>query len=348
MTQHRKTTQQRLERFAETCRTDDQATLSDALRSGLRDHHYLLVARAAEICAERLLYGLENELKAAWRRLLKDAAKRDRQCTAKTAIARALVTLDSQDATFFIEGLGYRQYEPAYGGSVDTAADQRSACALGLVGTAYPRAIAALAELLADPEPGARIGAVRAIACTAPLPAEALLRFKALSGDPEPEVIGECLSALLQVGEEDAVELVAGFLRPGDADLQLMAALALGESRLPEALAALRDCFEGVLVAADLQQVLVRGAVLHRGDAAFDWLLAVAENESQTKARLVIEELAVYRGRDQLRQRLEAVLEGRQPVAPVRGPLAEGLRSLGGAPLLRLGSPRLHRQQPPQ
>ena len=311
MTRQRDTTQQRLDRFARTCRTDDQTALTNALRGGLRDRHYLLVARAAEVCAERLLYGLENELKAAWQRLLKDAAKRDRQCTAKTAIARALVTLDSQDATFFIEGLGYRQYEPAYGGSVDTAADQRSACALGLVGTAYPRAVVALAELLADPEPGARIGAVRAIACTAPLPAEALLRFKALSGDPEPEVIGECLSALLQVGEEDAVELVAGFLRPGDADLQLMAALALGESRLPEALAALRDCFEGVLVAADLQQVLVRGAVLHRSDAAFDWLLTVAENESPSKAGLVIEELAVYRGRDELRQRLETVLKER-------------------------------------
>jgi len=311
MSKPRETLQDRLQRFAETLAVADEAAVDDALRAGLRDRHYLLVARAAEIAAERLLYDLEDELKTAWHGLLQDAAKRDRQCTAKSAIARALVALDSQDAGFFLAGLRYRQLEPVYGGSVDTAVDLRRSCALGLVGTAYPRAVVALAELLADPEPGARIGALRAIACAVPLPAEALLRFKALNGDPLNEVSGECLRALLQVAEEEAVDLVAGFLGPGDPELQTLAALALGESRLPEAVDALRDAFKGVLVSAELQQILIRSAVIHRSDAAFDWLLAVAETGNPVKAGLVIEELAVYRGRDGLRRRLERVLEGR-------------------------------------
>jgi hypothetical protein len=311
MARQRETLQDRLQRFAESLATADEAAVGEALRAGLRDRHYLLVARAAEVCAERLLYDLEAELKTAWERLLPDAAKHDRQCTAKSAIARALVTLDSQDAGFFLAGLRYRRFEPVYGGSVDTAGDLRSSCALGLVGTAYPRAVVALAELLADPEPGARIGALRAIACTPPLPAEALLRFKALNGDPLSEVSGECLRALLQVAAEEAVDLVAGVLGPGDPEVQTLAALALGESRLPEAVDALRDAFDGVLVSAGLQQILIRSAVIHRSDAAFDWLLAVAETGSPMKAGLVIEELAVYRSRDGLRQRLERVLEGR-------------------------------------
>ena len=66
-----------------------------------------------------------------------------------------------------------------------------------------------------------------------------------------------------------------------------------------------------MLVSAELQQILIRSAVIHRSDAAFDWLLAVAETGNPVKAGLVIEELAVYRSRDGLRQRLGAVLEGR-------------------------------------
>ncbi|WP_139052806.1 hypothetical protein [Thiocapsa marina] len=59
-----------------------------------------------------------------------------------------------------------------------------------------------LIDLLHDPEPHARSGAARAIACTQPLTAEAALRSQALGGDPEPEVTGDCLTVLLQVARE--------------------------------------------------------------------------------------------------------------------------------------------------
>ena len=55
-----------------------------------------------------------------------------------------------------------------------------------------------LAQLLADTEAGARAGAAQALGVTrhhdAAVP---LLRFKILSGDPDPRVIGVCLSSLL-------------------------------------------------------------------------------------------------------------------------------------------------------
>jgi len=84
----------------------------------------------------------------------------------------------------------YRQPEPVWGGPVDTALDLRCTCAMGLAGTAYPRAIIELVTLLQDSEHHARSGAARAIACTEPLAAEPVLRLKALGGDPEPEAIG--------------------------------------------------------------------------------------------------------------------------------------------------------------
>ena len=95
-------------------------------------------------------------------------------------------------------------------------------------------------DLLHDPEPHARSGAARAIACTQPLAAEAVLCSKALAGDPEPEVTGECLAALLRVAGDEALDFVAGFLDDPGAEVSALAALALGESHLDGALAVLR------------------------------------------------------------------------------------------------------------
>ncbi len=73
--------------------------------------------------------------------------------------------------------------EPVWGGTADTAADVRGTCAIGLVATGYPRALVAIAALLYDAEPDARLGAIRAAANGTPREAELLLRSKALAGD---------------------------------------------------------------------------------------------------------------------------------------------------------------------
>ena len=108
--------------------------------------------------------------------------------------------------------------------------DLRTSCAIGLAATSYPRAIIELVDLLHDPEPHARRGAVRAIACTERLGAEAVLRSCALTGDPEPEVTGECLSALLQVAPDEAVEFVDRFLDDADPTICELAALDCGRN----------------------------------------------------------------------------------------------------------------------
>jgi len=91
---------------------------------------------------------------------------------AKQAIARALVSLECQDVTFFLEGIRYQQLEPTWGGSSDSAIDVRCSCAMGLVATGYSRAVAELTALLQDREWRARAGAARAISCGNPREAE--------------------------------------------------------------------------------------------------------------------------------------------------------------------------------
>src|SRR5262245_9459079 len=150
-------------RFGENATAD-----SDVLAAALNDRHFRVTAKAAEIASERLCYPLVRNLIDAYQRLLNDPVKKDPQCYAKQAIARALVALECNDTQFLIAGLSYRQMEPVWGGTQDTAVDVRSSCAMGLVNSGYPRAIQELTALLNDPEMRARQGAARAIACGEP------------------------------------------------------------------------------------------------------------------------------------------------------------------------------------
>lgn len=290
---------------------DDPTALPELARTALCDPHPALVARAAQLCGERLLYDLEPDLRIAFERLRHLSYKQDPQCMAKGALVRALVALDCQDAAAFRAGIVLRQAEPAWGGSVDTAVDVRVSCAMGLVATRYPRALIDLVGLLADPEPRARAGATRAIACAEPLAAEAVLRTKALTGDAEPEVVGECLVGLLQVEQEESPGFVAGFLAEPDPAVRELAALALGGSRLDLALALLRERWDAEPLKGDGQRPLLRGAILHRSPAAFDWLVDLVARGDPRTAVWLLEELAIYRTNAGLRERLHLAVEAR-------------------------------------
>jgi len=284
----------------------------EAVRVGLADRHYRVVARAAELCGQRLIFELEPQLVVAFNRFLQNPVKRDPTCLAKRAIARTLVDVEYAGVDFYIEGIRYRQLEPVWGGSVDTAIDVRCSCAMGLVATGYPRALHELTRLLNDAEAPARSAAVRAIACGNPREAELLLRFKVEVGDPEPQVIGECFAGLLGVEPDASVALVADYLRDDDGAIAELAALALGESRLDAALDRLKEAWNGVLVAPDFRRALLRAAVLHRSDAAFDWLLGVVANADVAQAGDAIEALALHRHNEALRMRVGDTVSARR------------------------------------
>lgn len=307
-----KSVEEKLESLRSLDLGKDPARDRQVIEAALNDRHCRVVAKAAELAAERLSYELEPVLLKAYQPFLHDPVKRDPNCIAKRALARALVTLECTDVAFFLEGVRYRQMEPVWGGSVDTAIDMRNSCAMGLVATGYPRALHELAVLLNDPEARARQGAVRAIACGNPREAELLLRFKMLSGDPEPEIVGECFTALLSVAPEESVALVAKYLADTNEAIRELAALALGESRLPEALARLREAWEEVLLGKDFRRVLVRAAALHRTDAAFDWLLNLIAEDDVSLAEAVLEALAIYKQNAQLENRIKLTLAGRR------------------------------------
>ncbi|WP_242475337.1 hypothetical protein [Thiohalocapsa halophila] len=292
----------------------DEQPSAQLLREALAHTHYRVLARAAEAAGDSLHYALEPALMDAFRRLAALDHKADPGCLAKGALARALVALDCLDADCFRSGLRLRQPEPVWGGQVDTAADVRASCAMGLAASGAAGALRELVDLLADPEHRARSGAVRAIGCTEPGAAEAVLRTKALLGDPEAEVIDECFRTLLALAPDTAPPFVARWLDdPGSADPALaeLAALALGESKLDAAVALLRARWEAEPLRGRRPQVLLRAAALARTPAALDWLLGLAADAERTTVRQVIAELSVHRGQRRLRSALHECLLAR-------------------------------------
>lgn len=301
----------RLEALGTACETAPGDDRVELVRRGLVDRHYRLVARAAALAGEHLLFDLEPDLLAAYRRLADGGAKKDPQCIAKNALVRALVALDSQDHGFFLAGMRYRQLEPVWGGRVDTATDVRVSSAMGLVGTAYHGATAAIAELLADELAYVRGGAVRALSYGPPAAAEPLLRYKALIGDSEPEVTGDCFSALLRIAPDEAVAFITAFLAHEDPAVAQYAALALGESRDDQALAALCAALDAAYVEKGFRRVLIRAVAMQRRPQALDWLLAWLDGRDAAGALIVVEELAMYRDNLRLRGRVRAAVEAR-------------------------------------
>ena len=275
------------------------------LLKALNDKSYLVVARAATLAGERLLHELIADLMYAYARFLQDPVKRDPTCKAKQAIARALVQLECQDLGFYRAGIAYRQLEPVWGGRADTATDLRCSCAMGLAASGHPRAVAELTGLLNDPEAPVRSGAARAISCGNPLEAEAVLRLKVHVGDSEPSVTGECFSALLIIEPAHSLAFVAGFLGAADEALREYAALALGESRLPEALVLLRAAWD-LAVETRARDALIRAAALHRSEAAFEWLLAIIASGAAGHAQAAIDALAVYERNSKLIGQIQA------------------------------------------
>ena len=311
MKHKRASVQNRLETLKSVCIGNKPDEIHPLVRKALKDAHQLMVGQAALMCGEYMFHDMDKDLITAYRRFLENPVKKDPNCRAKTAIARALVELDCQDYNFFIEGIKYRQFEPVWGGSIDTAVDLRLACAVGLTNTSYSRALIELVPLLYDMEPQVRIGVVGVFSRTEPFASEAVLHGKILSGDSEPAVITEALTELIRISPEASMDFVSGYFdkKENPAFLESLA-LTLGASRLEEALKVLQTCWDKEPL-KKRAVIFLRGAALHRSEEAFSWLIGiVAEGDTQS-ARFVLEELSMYHTDEKLTSRLKSALSQR-------------------------------------
>ena len=207
------------------------ANAEDPLRKALRDRNNLVCSKAAAVAGDLLLRELIPDVLAAFDRFMKDPVKTDPKCWAKNALIKALKDLAYDDPEVYLRGIVHIQMEPVWGGSADSAAALRGACALALVASSLPRdtILLYLADTLADPEMRVRMDAARVIAQLPGQDSILMLRVKAQAGDKEPAVIGQCFLSLLGIEARASIPFVTRFLTAKNEDLRFEAAAALGE-----------------------------------------------------------------------------------------------------------------------
>ena len=166
----------------------------------------------------------------------------------------------------------------------------------------YPDVMSELADLLAASEPDAQIGSARAIAYTGNLLGVPLLRLRIKLSDSAP-VLLECFLALLHLSPtQSSIDLVRSFLviqsRAEDhreiSDIVEAAALAFGESRLPEAFDILRTWWESISI-PELRNMGLIAISLLRNDESVSFLLSIIQSGNLVDAKNSIAALSVYR-----------------------------------------------------
>ena len=121
-------------------------------------------------------------------------------------------------------------------------------------------------------------------------------------------VTGECLTALLALTRSP--EVVEAFLDSDDEQLCEAAMLALGESRLPQAYSILRGRWDRQFD-AESRRTLALALALTRRPEAIDFLIEQLAQAGPKVAVAVVEALAMYRGDELIRRRIESAARQR-------------------------------------
>lgn len=275
----------------------------------IRSKYGVAVAQAARIVAQAELRTLVSDMVSAFDRFMHNPAATDPNCHAKKAIADALYRLEYTEEQLFLAGIRHIQMEPVWGGQVDTAPGLRAICALGLVRMNYPDVMVELGDLLADSELEARVGAARAIAYRNDPQGLPLLRLRVKVGD-QPAVLSECFAAMLRLAPAQSLLLVASFLNNTDPQVCEMAALALGESRLPEALPLLQGWWNRIRD-AELRQTGLLAMAMLRLNESIEFLLALVAEGKKLDAQAALAALRIYQDDRDLNQRIQQHLNQR-------------------------------------
>ena len=200
-----------------------------------------------------------------------------------------------------------------WGGTTDTAPALRSLCALGLVQANYPQVLNELADLLADAEHDARAGAARAVGYSQNLASVPLLRLKIHLGDSEPQVLSECFISLLQLSPAQA-SLVVDSLKTGSEAVQALAALALGEARIPEAFTSIKHQWQRTRSPELREQFLLAIATL-RTEEAITFLISLLAHGNAQDAKDALIALDIYRHTKDVWQQVSKAVQIRDDTA---------------------------------
>jgi hypothetical protein len=274
------------------------------LKMFLKNKSNQVVAKAAKVAGELHAMGLVDDLVLAFHRFMANPQKLDKGCAATTEIAAALYQMDYLEPEIYLLGVHHVQMEGSFGPPVDAAAKLRAVSALGLARTRHPQALEEIVQLLVDPWPQARIGAIRALASNGGHAGALLLRLKVLTGEDELDVLAECFSGLLASTAESSLPLVAAYIESEDQAFAEAALLAIGASRLPQALTLLQTRWEKSAF-SPLRRALLLAIAMVRSEAAIEFLISLLPDSNAQTGKDIIAALALFRDNGKVRADVE-------------------------------------------
>jgi HEAT repeat protein len=299
--------EERLDQLKQLRRATPDDSLIATVRKSLDDRSNLIVAEAARLAGEHHLSALIPDVLRAFDRLFEDPVKTDSKCWGKTAIAKALTSVDYSESAAFIRGAQHVQMEPVWGGQEDTALQLRATCVLALVQcTDLSRVdlLRRLVDALVDPGDPVRIEAVRAIAQVSGDEGGLLLRLKAHSGDRRSAVTGYVFDALLGLEGDSAVGFVGRFRESVSVEARDEAALALGSSRLQSAVNLLiTTC--GKSRDHEFRAILMRSLSSSRQTSALDFLIDLVKTGATRDSTEALDALQLHGDSPEIQKRIE-------------------------------------------
>ncbi len=195
----------------------------------------------------------------------------------------------------------------------DTAATVRGACTLALLGcTDLTREdkLWAVMRLLTEASPSLRKDGALALELLEGREAALLLRIKARMGDVDSTVTGQVLESLLRVEGVSAVSFIADFLKSTAAEVREEAALALGGSRLEQAVASLKEELTRKHSLFD-PETIFRALSISRHQDALAFLYDVLRRRRPREVIAALEALALYRESTEIKGHIATLIANR-------------------------------------
>ena len=273
---------------------DDQDQLTTELKKTFKKKSPYLIAKAASLVEEKQIDSLTDDLLQVFDRLIKAPAKSDPGCTAKTAIVDAFIANHQYLESTYLTAAHHTQFEPVFGGRIDTAGPLRCAGVNGLITIGYPDILNEIAELLCDSDRSVRATAAQIISQLKHDSAEPLLRLAIKSCEKDADVLLEMFSAILNISPQTGLIFTVSFLNDTNLpERSNSAAIALGQSKLPAAYEPLLKQFERELDQHYRETLLLAIAML-RLDEANNFLCSLIKHSDERTAELAIRALGIY------------------------------------------------------